>query len=329
MPETSTRIGYFDSLRAWAAVAVILIHAAAPEWGSLPPTDPQWQVVNVFDGMARWSVPVFFMVSGALFLDPAREVAVDSVYRRRLPRLAYAFLPWSVFYALLTRTGDGVGEVLRPIVIGHDHMWFLWALAGLYAATPLLRPIAANRPLARYLVHLGLVVTSALPLLAAIPGPDVVGLPIVTAMQFSVGYTLYFMLGHLLATTRRPMRLSWLWTVLGVAATILGTSLWSVLSGAPVHVLYEYLMPPVVLASVGVFAAARRHRHASGLVRLLADHSLGIYLSHMAFLRLYEAVGPKTVPVLQVPMETVFALACSLALAMVVKRFPRVGSYLA
>lgn len=38
-------------------------------------------------------------------------------------------------------------------------------------------------------------------------------------------------------------------------------------------------------------------------------------------------VGPKTVPILQVPMETVFALACSLALAMVVKRIPRVGSY--
>ena len=125
------------------------------------------------------------------------------------------------------------------------------------------------------------------------------------------------------------MRLAWLWTVLGIVATIVGTSVWSVLSGAPVHVLYDYLMPPVVLASVGVFAAARRRRGTSALVRLLADHSLGIYLSHMAVLLLYEAIGPKTAPVLQVPLETVFALAGSLALAMVVKRIPGVGQYLA
>lgn len=332
MPATAnqTRIEYFDALRAWAVVAVVLIHAAAPDWGSLPPTDPQWQAVNVYDGLARWAVPIFFMVSGALFLDPDREFTTETVYSKSLPRLAYAFVPWSVFYALLTRTGEGAGEVARGIVVGHDHMWFLWALAGLYAATPLLRPIAANRPLARYFVYLGLVVTSALPLLAAIPGPDVIGLPIVTAMQLSVGYALYFMLGHLLATTRRPMRLAWLWTVLGVAATIVGTSVWSVLAGAPVHTLYDYLMPPVVLASVGVFAAARRRRrHSSALVRLLADHSLGIYLSHIAFLLLYEAIGPKTASLLQVPLETVFALAGSLALAMVVKRIPRVGPYLA
>lgn len=329
MPETSTRIEYFDSLRAWAAVAVVLIHAAAPAWGSLAPADPQWQAVNVYDGMARWSVPIFFMVSGALFLDPHREITTESVYRRSLPRLLYAFLPWSVFYALLTRTGDGVGEVLRRIVIGHDHMWFLWALAGLYAATPLLRLIAADRPLARYFVHLGLVVTSALPLLAAIPGPDLVALPILSAMQLTVGYALFFMLGHLLATTRRPMSRAWLWTVLGVAATIAGTAVWSVLAGEPVHVLYEYLMPPVVLAAVGVFAAARRRRHTTALVRLLADHSLGIYLSHMAFLLLYEAIGPQTEPVLQVPLQMVFALAGSLGLAVVVKRIPRVGPYLA
>jgi len=328
---TQTRIKYFDALRAWAAVAVVVIHAAAPDWGSLPPTDLQWQAVNIYDGLARWSVPIFFMVSGALFLDPQREITTESVYRKSLPRLLYAFLPWSVFYALLERTGDGAGAVALAIVVGHDHMWFLWALAGLYAAAPLLRPIAANRSLARYFVWLGLVVTSALPLLAAVPGPDVVGLPIVTAMQLSFGYALYFMLGHLLATTQRPMRLAWLWTLLGVAATIAGTSVWSVLSGEPIDVLYDYLMPPVVLASIGVFAAARRRhdRGRSTLVRLLADHSLGIYLSHIAFLMLYESVGPKTAPVLQVPLETVFALAGSLALAVVVKRIPRVGPYLA
>lgn len=331
MPDTTTqtRIEYFDALRAWAAVAVVLIHAAAPDWGSLEPTDPQWQAVNVYDGMARWAVPIFFMVSGALFLSPEREITTDYVFRKALLRLAYAFVPWSIFYALLTRTADGWGEVARRIVIGHDHMWFLWALAGLYAATPLLRAIAADRTLARYFVYLGLVVTSALPVLAAIPGTALVGEPIVSAMQLSVGYALFFMLGHLLATRRRPMRLAWLWTVLGIVATIVGTSVWSVLSGAPVHVLYDYLMPPVVLASVGVFAAARRRRGTSALVRLLADHSLGIYLSHMAFLLLYEAIGPKTAPVLQVPLETVFALAGSLALAMVVKRIPGVGQYLA
>lgn len=46
------------------------------------------------------SVPLFLMASGALLLDPGRELTLRKLYTKNFPRLLIALLFWAVCYKL-------------------------------------------------------------------------------------------------------------------------------------------------------------------------------------------------------------------------------------
>ncbi|MGL4829448.1 MAG: acyltransferase family protein, partial [Vibrio sp.] len=67
------RVFFFDLLRAIAAVAVIAIHVLAPYrdlLGVIP--FAEWLTAVTVNGVSRWAVPVFIMISGALMLSDRR-----------------------------------------------------------------------------------------------------------------------------------------------------------------------------------------------------------------------------------------------------------------
>lgn len=62
--EGSERTVYFDYLRPVAVLAVIIIHLSAKNFESIDVNSSAWQTFNIFNSIARWSVPVFVMISG-------------------------------------------------------------------------------------------------------------------------------------------------------------------------------------------------------------------------------------------------------------------------
>ena len=63
------RIIYFDYLRVLATMAVIFLHVAAQNWYNTDINTLNWHVFNIYDSIVRWGVPIFIMISGALFLE--------------------------------------------------------------------------------------------------------------------------------------------------------------------------------------------------------------------------------------------------------------------
>lgn len=285
------------------------------------------------------------MISGALFLRPAKNVTMQTVLTKNLPRLAIPFLVWSLFYSLVSTFGPRgdhsiFGFALR-IALGHYHLWFLVALAGLYLATPLLRPIARVRSLTWYFVVLAGLFATVLPLAVRIPAIGPVIDEFLGTMQFSVvlGYSIYFMLGHLLFSIKITPLMT---TVLGVAGasglliTALGTSWLSLGDGAPDSLLYGYLTPNVLLASVGVFAVMKywtaSRPGVPRVVSWLSTYSFGIYLVHPLFQSVLEWLGLTTASgtaLMTVPALAVAILVPSLLVSALIRRIPRVGTFLA
>jgi len=74
------RIYYLDYLRLFAAIAVIILHTVDTEFGSTKVTVFKWQYLNACDGLVRWCVPVFVMISGALFLE--RQIDIKKIYSK-------------------------------------------------------------------------------------------------------------------------------------------------------------------------------------------------------------------------------------------------------
>lgn len=345
--RNTSRTEYFDVLRCAAIVCVVVLHAAAARWPYLEPDTVQWQVLNVYDGAVRFCVPIFFMISGALFLDPSRNVTIQSIVRRSLPRLAISYVVWSGLFALFTAfviTGYAGGWALvSSWVTGHYHLWFLLALMGLYVVTPLLRRICESESLARYFVALAMLFAVVLPMLTPIPriGPMVATVLDTAQVHLVLGYSVYFVLGHLLHTGLLARTgTGWVITAgaLATAVTVLSTSLRSVQAGAGDDWYYGYVTPNVVVASSAVFILAKRwgekHRlrgRTSRVVMLVGGCSFGIYLVHPIFQELLSLAGVTTdafPAVFSVPVLTALVLIPSLAVAWSLRRIPVVGQYL-
>lgn len=104
------RFLYFDCLRILGAFAVILIHVASYKWFTADISTTEWNVLNFYNcSLVRWAVPVFIMISGALFLDGKQSIT--HIYKKNILRIVTAFLFWSPLYAVVTSLTGGGGKV--------------------------------------------------------------------------------------------------------------------------------------------------------------------------------------------------------------------------
>ena len=78
MALSKQRVIYFDLLRIAAAFFVVVLHTATSQFGSVAYGSTEWEIFNLYDGMVRWTVPMFVMLSGALFL--AKPIPVDKLW---------------------------------------------------------------------------------------------------------------------------------------------------------------------------------------------------------------------------------------------------------
>ena len=121
-----------------------MLHSAAQYWYDLPIDGRAWKTVNAYDACFRFGVPIFVMISGAIFLDPKRELDVKRLYRHNMLRLAVIYLLWGAAYGLMDCYHYGFAnltwkDILKEMASGRYHLWYLPMLVGIYALLPVLR----------------------------------------------------------------------------------------------------------------------------------------------------------------------------------------------
>lgn len=95
------RVGYFDILRIVSIFFVIVIHVTSVGLRLCETATPTWNVNWLLNSVSRWAVPVFFMVSGALFLEPSREITLKKLYKKSIFHIVVCIIVWGFFYSLL------------------------------------------------------------------------------------------------------------------------------------------------------------------------------------------------------------------------------------
>ena len=164
--SVSKRVIYFDILRVVAIFAVVAVHISAQHWLDVDVSSRAWFAFNLYCTTGKWSVPIFVMISGALFLG--RDTTIRTILKKNVLRMAGVFVFWSGCYALISLIfrRSPLFDVFSQFITGHYHLWFLYMIVGLYLLIPLLRPIVQNETLTRYFLLLALVFTFLLPQLA-------------------------------------------------------------------------------------------------------------------------------------------------------------------
>ena len=99
----------FSWLRVLGTIAVIALHVLFSGAGIHEDniSDTQYIVTEMIVSLTMWAVPIFLMVSGALLLDPAREITIAKILRKYLKRVLVALVISSVLFRIIDIVMDG------------------------------------------------------------------------------------------------------------------------------------------------------------------------------------------------------------------------------
>lgn len=276
-----------DVTRAVACSMVVLLHVSAVYFHAF---SPQWGESNFLDSATRCCVPLFFMLSGALLLE--KEESIAQFYRRRIPRILWPLVFWTVAY--LCVVGDSKVSVFTyaaNYALGsYGHLWYFYSLLGLYLAAPFLGKVLRSSNDREIAILFGIWFFFACILtqlrMILLPAWDPINL---YGAQFFSGYMGFFLLGAFIrkkAFIRSPKHRTVCAAtfLVSTSSTAYATYLYSRHLGQPVEVFFVYTTPMVAISAISGFALLTSidtlPKSLTSLVRWISGCSLGIYCLH-------------------------------------------------
>lgn len=254
-PSSANRIVWLDFTRLVAMWTVVCCHCCDPfnfYPEPLPPNIGEIKLWGAIWGAAlRPCVPLFVMITGALLLPVKMEAG--AFYRRRIGRVLWPFLLWSIIYALFPwltgvlgaapsfilhffpYSGEDVMSQSLGVSLGYIaqiplnfspvavHMWYIYLLIGLYLYMPVFSAwVAQASERAKLWFLLAWGVTTLLPYYFTYVSPYLWGGCSWNAfhgLYYFAGFNGYLLLGHYLRHHEQPLRRVVGW---GVPAMVVG-----------------------------------------------------------------------------------------------------------
>ena len=167
LQKNPQHIVWLDVVRFVAMFTVVCCHCTDP-FNFYPGTAPNIDEIKlwgaIYGALLRPCVPLFVMITGALLLPVRGDVSV--FYKKRIPRVLWPFLIWSVIYNLfpwitgllgikseiildffpysgeevmrqsLSISLDYIAQIPFNFSIVDVHMWYIYLLIGLYLYLP-------------------------------------------------------------------------------------------------------------------------------------------------------------------------------------------------
>ena len=280
-----------DACRIFACVMVVMLHAAASGWHTDPHTF-QWAVCNLADQAVRGGVPLFFMISGVLFLG--RETFdTKKFFTRNVPHLIFIYFLWSAIYTTvdvcIKYPKGGVLDIINSVIKGHYHLWFLPAMIMVYLLLPLIHGAIHGKKINLiYLLAVAAVIVLLKQNLLLIPYKPVFIKTLANKMDFTYfQYVGYLVWGYWLSSRQFGLKTRILAPLIYCAVTILaagGTMWYSLELGKANGWLYNNFSIPTAIQATCIFCFFQTFRGKTfrfpKLLKSLSACTLGIYLLH-------------------------------------------------
>lgn len=349
MTDTNTRIDWLDSLRAIAIIAVIVIHVSSPvvnvAYGS---NMFHWWVGNALDSAARFAVPLFLMISGAMLLS--KEYNLVEFYRKRFVRVLLPFPFWMVIYWIFrwfTMPGKQPHGFQNIMNWASDlflkegiskHFWFVYLIVFLYLITPAIGSfIRKLKPEMLVFLLAAWVLISSISKDFAVDMYGWSGNPLPKLFIYFL-YCGYMVLGYYLYNifyVSKNIRLAalilYLVTVC-IAAFMAYYS--SKLKGKLDLSIYNYFSLNTMIQATAVFISLKNssvlNKTLNKLQHTISDYSYGIYLVHILIIGIFYKNGifwTMTNPLISVPLVVIMTLLASFTVIFILRKIP-FGKYI-
>ena len=355
----ANRVIYFDYLRVAATIAVIFLHTAAINWYGADVNGGTWKVFNFYDSLVQWSVPIFVMISGALFLG-RNDIRIKDIYSKYVLRMLTGYCAWSFLYYLLS--GKSIEAKILGLVSrgklenwvslsgGYYHLWFVPMIAGLYICLPILKQIVKNEQVTKYFLLISFIFWSLIPELVKLSNDFIGGsfAVVVNAMndalsktdfKLLMSFAFYFVLGYVVSNLSFSKRQRVVIYALGIAGflfTIFVSMAISLKLQKPVGDYYSYPNVNVVFESMAVFVFFKNRKFDKEKINIicqkLSKWSFGAYFVHALVIQKLADHGISTIsilnPILAVPVITLITFVISMSVSALLNQIPVLKKYI-
>ncbi len=346
------RVAYLDILRVLASLSIVILHVAAHNWYKIDVNGKEWYVLNIYDGLVRWGVPCFIMISGALFLD--KEYSVRTLFSKHIFRMFIVYAVWSFVYLLFSGQ-NGFGNLISLFIRGHYHMWYIIMITGLYMSTPLLKLIICNEKALRYFLLISFIFTIlAAQILTLVtdfaPRVIVLGMEALNevwtniASNVFLGYSLYYVVGWYLHKKKISKLQVAIIYALGIISFALIIVLDYLVAMKTQKECGNYHIPNsmfVFFSSIAVFVfvknmssmiSTNRNNLLLRMFKKLSIYSFGVYLVHPLIIEgiddIYGITTSSFNPVISVLAISLLVYIISNVISCILKRIPFLNRYI-
>lgn len=354
------KIYYLDVLRALATIAVVGTHVSGMYMYTWSMNTFNAQFICATKSIERFGVSLFVMISGALLLSSS--VDIRSIYKKRIPKLIRIYVLWSVFYALKAALFSAVkhhspeppGVIIREMITGHYHLWFLPMIIGLYIILPVLKKITEDKKITEYYLLISFISTGVIPffLLALKAADQLLGTETFYSpafalwdnvyFNFAVGFSFYYVFGYYLHTYdigKKKTNLLCVLGILGFISSIVLNIAYSRFKNEPDESFISNTLVTVMFEVVGIFIFVRNNAKEPGtpdffskLIKEISRCSLGIYLIHPFVLeticKLFDLYNENISPLITFPITYLITLVFSYAFSYLLHKIPVCAKYL-
>lgn len=337
----------YDYLRALSCIAIIMLHVSGSYWGAVDTGNLEFLVMAVYNGLTRFAVPVFIMLSGAFVLDVSKENTITKCLRR-FGKLVLNFYLWSAFFAfqgigIKLLTGKVVTDELwktslQRFLWGHHHMWFVFLILGFYILVPILRTIVANKSITEYFLLLWIGFRFIIPTISVWINWYLLDNWIAHLnLNILIGYLGYFILGYYIRKYGVSKKAQWGIYVLGICGlvySLVQTVIQSRQLGEVIETFYSPGTWNVLFFSLAVFVffGQRKEIHLwEKNITKVAECSFIIYMIHPFFLEKLNMLGITTLSfhyIISIPVLTFGIFILSYVVAMIIKKIPGVNKWI-
>ena len=333
-----------DFLRIFACFMVVVLHVAAQNWKIIPPQSVDWQVFNIYDVFTRSCVPLFFMISGKLFLS-RDDVSIKRLFSKNILKLVFIYFIWSFLYAIDTIGVENViaspdiSKLFQATITSKYHLWYLPTLVSMYFVVPIFISMKSykNGIILNYSALLFFIFTILRCSILILPiNKSFTTLLNKFSFVFNTYYG-YFLLGYLLDKYKDKFKkipsfvLALGFLVVGTL-TAVGNYYLSVKAGKAVSTLYSNSFIATFLEAILLFLLFLRlpnfnaNQTTEKIIKKISAYTFFVYLFHLFLLEhLNGWFGFNSLsfnPIISVPVISLFIFVLCLIIAAIIDKIP-------
>lgn len=304
---------YIEWLRCIAMFCVVLVHVCITARTDFP-NHAKWEdsLVVCITNTLHFAVPVFFMITGALFLNLNKKISLELLVKKYTLKYVLGIVVFGWGFAFMEQLFGGVNDLPQKLLKSAllmlqgkswNHMWYLYVLVGIMLSMPIWKMVVKVCEEEKNITMMGYITGIIFLFTSVIYFTDrITNTKFGITFPVSVIYIGYLLMGYMIDKEYIRIRRSVAASMIAIASTII------IVCGC-LHVykgygwaqeIGQYNSPVIIMLSMGVFALAKaivkgedtgKYETKKKIISFISANSYGVYIVHMLVINiLYKLV---------------------------------------